>query len=320
LPPADITKKSGVRRRTPPRGFRKVPAFLTLVFLLLPALPAAAQDTSSFPRIERLDNRDPVFKQYQDDVALSRRRVFGAAGAAAAGQLRLYRYAPAGENLYQLSARCNVPYASLATLNRLRHPEGLGAGVLLPSVPGIFVPEEAESDLERLIALSRSESDGTAIVISGQKWLFFPGADFTPTERIYFLNEGFHFPLRSYRVTSSFGLRSSPFTGRLQNHRGLDLAAPAGTPVYAARDGTVSERGSDAVYGNYVIVNHGDSWASLYGHLSSISAAKGDRVGRNTVIGLVGSTGQSTGPHLHFEIRKNGTALDPDKLLFAGGR
>jgi murein DD-endopeptidase MepM/ murein hydrolase activator NlpD len=278
-----------------------------------------AQGASSFPRIERLDNRDPLFKQYQADVALARRRIYGSASAGKdlAGQLRVYAYTSAGgEDIYQLSARCNVPYSALATLNRLRNPGTDNSFFLLPSVPGIFVPEEPANDLERLTASSRSEADGVLITLEGKRWLFFPGADFTPTERVYFLNEGFHFPLRSYRITSAFGMRPSPFTGRPQNHNGLDLAAPAGTPVYAARDGVVSELGTDSVYGNYIVVVHGDSWASLYGHLSSFSAVRGEKVGQNTIIGRVGSTGQSTGPHLHFEIRKNGAAQDPGKLLF----
>jgi murein DD-endopeptidase MepM/ murein hydrolase activator NlpD len=94
------------------------------------------------------------------------------------------------------------------------------------------------------------------------------------------------------------------------------MAAPAGTEVYAAREGIVTESGADPVYGNYLVIAHEDKWASLYGHLSSIAVNLHSRVRQDTVIGRVGSTGLSTGPHLHFELRKNGTALDPGRLLF----
>jgi murein DD-endopeptidase MepM/ murein hydrolase activator NlpD len=171
-----------------------------------------------------------------------------------------------------------------------------------------------------LLASARDTGGGIIITVDRlekpERYIFLPGEDFKPTERTYFLNTGFRFPLQNYRITSTFGMRPSPFTGKLQNHQGLDLAAPQGTNVYAAREGRVSETGSDFVYGNYVIIAHADGWASLYGHLSAVTVSLQDKVGRDTVIGRVGTTGQSTGPHLHFEIRKNGQALDPGKLLF----
>jgi murein DD-endopeptidase MepM/ murein hydrolase activator NlpD len=281
---------------------------------------AEAQEAGSFPVIQTLDVRDPVFKQYVADVDLARRAVFGQNPKTAADYFRIYAYTPAGdEDILRLSARCNIPYAALATLNRISHSDTLKGRILLPSVPGIFIPESPSNDLERLIAGSR-DSGGEILTVrteaGAERFLFFPGADFTPTERTYFFNSAFRFPLRSYRITSPFGVRPSPFTGKPQRHNGLDLAAPAGTDVYAAREGTVAESGSDPVYGLYVVIAHADNWASLYGHLSSASAVPGAKVGRDTVIGKVGSTGQSTGPHLHFELRKNGAAQDPSKLLF----
>ncbi|MDR2210584.1 MAG: M23 family metallopeptidase [Spirochaetaceae bacterium] len=285
-----------------------------------------AQEAYSFPSIERLDPRDPVFKQYLSDVELARRALFGQGITAqtqkdVTGLLRIYSHTPGeGDDIFRLAARCNVPYAALATLNRVSHPGMFKGSVLLPSAPGIFIPESPSNDLEQLLALSRSGEKGVIITIrrdrGPERFLFFPGEDFSPTERSYFLNSGFHFPLRTYRITSPFGIRPSPFTGRLQNHRGLDLAAPMGTEVYPAREGVVAEMGTDPVYGNYIIVAHDGNWVSLYGHLASFSAVLHGRVTRGSPIGKVGSTGQSTGPHLHFELRKNGTAMDPSKLLF----
>jgi len=284
---------------------------------------AEAQEGESFPSINRLDTRDAVFKQYLADVETARRRLFGREREKneLGGLVRLYSYTPQKEDdLFRVSARCNVPYAALATLNRISHPDQLSGAVLLPTMPGLFVPEEPGNDLERLIAGAREMEGGTVITVRvggrSEQFLFFPGADFSPTERSFFLNRGFRFPLRNYRITSPFGMRSNPFTGKPQKHNGVDLAAPTGTEVYAARGGKVADIGTDPVFGNYIIVAHDDNWASLYGHLSSFSTSRNSTVTVNSVIGKVGSTGQSTGPHLHFELRKNGAAQDPTRLLF----
>jgi murein DD-endopeptidase MepM/ murein hydrolase activator NlpD len=101
-------------------------------------------------------------------------------------------------------------------------------------------------------------------------------------------------------------------------HHGFDLAAPEGTEVYAAGDGIVTEIGNDPVYGSYLVIKHGETWASLYGHLSKIETTLRTPVRSGNLIGRVGSTGQSTGPHLHFELRRNGEALDPGRYLFKG--
>jgi murein DD-endopeptidase MepM/ murein hydrolase activator NlpD len=297
-------------------------AFLAFFFLQSFGRGLGAQEAETFPAIERLDVRDLIFKQYVTDVDHARQRLRdrNQDKKKAAENLRIYSYTPeADEDIFRLAARCNVPYAAMATLNRISHPDMLKGPVLLPTVPGIFVPEDPSNDLERLISSSRDSEGGIIITLrqgEPKRFLFFPGADFSPTERSYFLNSGFRFPLRNYRITSPFGIRPSPFTGRPQRHNGLDLAAPLGTEVYAAREGRVAELGTDAVYGNYIVIAHDDNWVSLYGHLSSFSTSLHSTVSRDSIIGKVGSTGQSTGPHLHFELRKNGTALDPTKMLF----
>ena len=118
-------------------------------------------------------------------------------------------------------------------------------------------------------------------------------------------------------ITSRFGKRVDPVTKRRNTfHKGIDIAAPSGTPVYAAADGTVTKaefvKGG---YGNLIILKHGDNIATYYGHLSKIIAGKGGRVKRGDLIGRVGTTGKSTGPHLHFEVRRGNQALDPEKFI-----
>ncbi len=106
-------------------------------------------------------------------------------------------------------------------------------------------------------------------------------------------------------------MRANPFSGNVVMHQGVDLAAPEGTEVYAAADGVVTYTGFDPIYGNYIIISHSDRWTSLYGHLQIIEAVLRTNVKSGSLIGRVGSTGQSTGPHLHFELRQDGRALNP---------
>ena len=286
-----------------------------------------AQDQGSFPVITRLDPADTAFRQYAADVEEARRRIHnreraGETEASLAEALTVYAYRPGPrDDAFSLAARCNVPVSALATLNRLPHPESFARApsLLLPSMPGIFVAESPDTDLELLLSAGRT--GGIPVAINGngvnRRFFFIPGADFSPTERAFFLNIGFRYPLRDFRLSSPFGPRRNPVTGNFAVHQGLDLAAPEGTGVYAAREGEVADLGFDPVYGNFIIIRHGENWTSLYGHLSKFETALRNRVGSGTLIGRVGSTGQSTGPHLHFELRQNGRAQDPGRLLFS---
>jgi murein DD-endopeptidase MepM/ murein hydrolase activator NlpD len=123
-------------------------------------------------------------------------------------------------------------------------------------------------------------------------------------------------PLKSaYHISSSFGFRIHPITGKKKLHAGIDMAAPKGTPVYAAESGVVTVARSYSGYGNCIIIDHGGQLWTLYGHLSSIQVKEGETVKRGEKIGLVGSTGQSTGNHLHFEVRKNAEPVNPAPYL-----
>ncbi len=114
------------------------------------------------------------------------------------------------------------------------------------------------------------------------------------------------------RVSSGFGYRIDPVYKDRRLHPGLDFTAPVGTPIYAAADGVVKDAGfNTGGYGNRVVVNHGFGYETLYAHMVRIKARVGTKVKRGEVIGYVGSTGKSTGPHLHYEVHKNGTQLDP---------
>ena len=116
------------------------------------------------------------------------------------------------------------------------------------------------------------------------------------------------------RVTSTFGYRMHPLLGFMRMHKGMDIGAPYGSPIYAAIDGIVSFAGRSGGYGNFVKLSHASGYASGYGHMSRIAVAPGTRVARGQVIGYVGSTGMSTGPHLHWEVWKNGVPVNPRSI------
>ena len=302
---------------------------LTLAFYLFYfSLPVFAQQSAGydFPEIRRLDPTDMSFRQLMSDVEANRIRLASirnnrssSTPEETAGHLTIYQYTTRpGDDLFFLAARSNIPYSALASLNRISSPTAVEAGniILLPSCPGIFIPVNSDSDLEMILRAARQNNQGSVelrIAVAGipQSFLFFPGADFTPTERAFFLNSGFRFPLRNYRISSSYGMRIDPFSGDHSMHQGIDLAAPEGTEVYAAADGVITAAGYDPVYGNYIIISHSNRWTSLYGHLQIIYSTLRSEVKSGSLIGRVGSTGQSTGPHLHFELRQDGMAFDP---------
>lgn len=126
-------------------------------------------------------------------------------------------------------------------------------------------------------------------------------------------------PLTSeYRLTSGYGTRVDPFRGRLAYHSGMDLAGPYGSKILASTDGRVTFTGWKGAYGNMVDVEHGFGFSSRYGHLSKILVKKGQFVKKGQVIAIQGSTGRSTGHHLHYEVRYNNKALNPKNFLKAG--
>ena len=124
-----------------------------------------------------------------------------------------------------------------------------------------------------------------------------------------------YLPADRYSISSNFGVRRDPFTGRAAMHPGLDIRGAYGAPIYAAGDGVVTFAGKMSGYGNAVEISHGNGLVTRYGHMSAIRARVGQRVAAGAVIGAIGSTGRSTGPHLHFEVRVNGKPINPRPFL-----
>lgn len=215
--------------------------------------------------------------------------------------------------------------STLIGVNDIDNVRQLGAGqkLKIPSLDGLTYTVQAGNSLASLSAkfnvsleelLDVNELDSETLT-AGQQ-LFIPGAKLDSQKLQQALGTLFKMPLFAhYRISSRFGYRSDPFTGARTFHTGVDLACPQGTPVVSAASGSVSFVGYSNIFGNYIIVKHTNGYQTLYGHLSKILARKGQRVSQGTRIGLVGSTGYSTGPHLHFTIYKNGKLVDPLRTI-----
>ena len=230
-----------------------------------------------------------------------------------------------GEQILQLAIAFGVSQDSIMSLNKIKNARLLQIGQLLkiPSMDGILYTVKERDNLESiakkhdisLTALKQVNNIEDDLLNSGRV-IFLPGAhlDFMTIQEIN--GDLFVCPLRGrYRITSRFGWRSDPFTRNRSFHNGVDMAIARGTPVYASLAGQVVSTGYSTVYGNHVIIQHHSGYKTLYGHLTSIFTRPNNYVGPNTQIGTVGSTGRSTGPHLHFTVYKNGATIDPMTLL-----
>jgi uncharacterized protein (TIGR02594 family) len=164
----------------------------------------------------------------------------------------------------------------------------------LPSAPG--TPTPAASSLSKESNVPVTDSSGTTGTATGT-------------------SSGYTSPVDGARISSKFGYRIHPIKKTRRMHTGVDYAAPLGSPVKATADGTVVRAGVAGGYGNMVEIQHSDGTTSRYAHLHAFRTSVGRPVKQGQVVGLVGSTGQSTGPHLHFEIRKNGSPVDPLGVL-----
>ena len=297
------------------------PILLALLLIGSPLYP-------QYPQIQQLNHKDILFKQLQTDIqAFYQARAADPKTHPGIPPLRFFVYSnPNHLDLFSLAARLNLPYDTMASLNNLSGPDDLDRSrtLVISNTPGIFVTTKPESSLQEIIlsvSISRRQGGQEYLIRTEEKprtMLFFPGERFLPVERAYFLNILFRFPLPRGRLSSQYGSRSNPFTGHPEFHQGIDIAASAGTEIFAARDGIVLEAGMSPILGNFVRLQHGDGYQTVYGHMSLIFVSLKQKVTSGMIIGRVGSSGLSTGPHLHFEVRRKGKSKDPILLLPGG--
>ncbi len=179
---------------------------------------------------------------------------------------------------------------------------------LIPSRDSMVNSYEVISDdTGESVAVGEIVTDG-----SGGGDMAASGSSFAP----YFVSVDAVMPVKNARLTSPFGYRVNPVSGNYGFHTGIDLAVPEGTPISASFYGEVVKTGESDVWGKYVLMRHSDTFETYYCHMSEIYVKEGAVIRQGETIGLVGSTGWSTGPHLHFEVRIDGVRVDPERLLY----
>jgi murein DD-endopeptidase MepM/ murein hydrolase activator NlpD len=229
-----------------------------------------------------------------------------------------------GDTVSGIALNFSISLGAVIASNGISNAHSLREGQVLriPNMDGLpYTVKERDtlSDISRSIGVPLEAildaNDIQSDLISAGMTLFIPGARMRNEDLKLALGELFVYPLRGARLSSPFGWRNDPFTGVRRYHAAIDLSAPQGTPIKAAMDGVVSVVGYDNNLGNFIIISHSGGFQTSYAHLHTSSARKGDQVRQGTQIGTVGSTGYSTGPHLHFAIYKNGRAVNPLDLL-----
>lgn len=301
-----------------------VSSAVTVDTAALPLISFPAQDDS--PETKREKNL--IFKQFSEEAEYN-------AGIFPGGErwrkdgtekeiyLSFYKVEiPRNMDFLWLSSRMSpVTKETIATLNNITSADEqiFGTTIIVPTFSGIFVPEKVSSAWESMLhhnfVNEKTKRTCRKFLIDGKKYYFFERERFNPTLLLYFLDTNMYPPVEESVLTSDFGFRISPVSGQRKFHKGIDLAVPTGTKVSACKAGTVAETGFDSVYGNYIIIKHFGGLSSLYAHLSKISVEKNQKISKGREIGKSGSTGVSTGPHLHFELRKNGELKNPGDFI-----
>ena len=229
-----------------------------------------------------------------------------------------------GDTVSGIASRAGLRnFGTLLSVNNIDNARRISAGQTLriPSTDGLLYTVKKNETLAGIAATHKvnvtallDANDLTHETLSVGQKLFIPGASLSSFELRKALGELFIYPIMG-RLTSPFGYRNDPFTGARSFHSGIDLAAPIGTSVKATLDGRIAETGFNRIFGNYVIITHDRGYQSLYGHLSAIYVKRGQYVTQGAIVGAVGNTGYSTGPHLHLSIYKNGGLINPFSVL-----
>ena len=237
-------------------------------------------------------------------------------------QMTHYR-TQSGDTLSKIASRYKLNLDTIVSWNGIRDGRRIGVGTVLdlPNSDGLKYVVRRGDTLQGIARSWGVDFNGVldwnrlaSSVISVGQELFLPGARMNPNELNRILGNLFMYPVQG-RISSFFGERSDPFTGVPNYHNGIDIVNRPGTPVAAAMAGTVAEVGFNYNYGNYVILKHSGQYQTLYGHLLRSLVGRGQRLQQGEKLGEVGTTGYSTGPHLHFSIFHNGQPVDPLRFL-----
>jgi hypothetical protein len=296
---------------------------LPIILTILHVLVTGAGNTllaQSYPEVE-LQQQNSAFQFIQRSITQFYRFEVGQAELP---ELTFFLKQNTGDwELLNLSSRFQLSPDTIGSVNRiLSLHEPLPSSMVIPNIPGLFIPDEPENDMDLLAQNRLLDSANLRIpvvlVIDGNRvsGAFFPGQRYVQQERLAFLRQAFVPPLERYRVSSPFGIGPDPFTNRTRNHQGIDLV-PVGLnqTVIASARGLVEVAEFNRLFGYHVIIRHNEVFITLYAHMTHLRVTPGQMVHAGTPLGTVGMTGLATGPHLHFEIRRNDVPLNPAQYI-----
>ncbi len=298
--------------------------FIYSFFLLLLCFPLMANFKFEIERLFVLNDSDYRYLAFKKSIRKSK---FYRGNYSVKKKLEKLKfgeyYLQKGETLYTVAGKMGISVGAIATASGINffYDVKEGQRLLIPNFDGlIYTVYERRSvkslgkefnikikDIKYFNHISRS-------YLSSGDWIFLPGAAKTSIEQALFYGDAFIDPLPKSRISSEYGYRIHPIKNRYIFHGGIDLAANYNTPVLAAQKGVVIFTGFVKGYGNLIILVHRYGYKTYYGHLARILVKKGQKIKISALIGRVGSTGDSTGPHLHFELRRNNKRVNPKRF------
>lgn len=276
-------------------------------------------DSSKIPFVQNPDfSKDLVFRQFLEDADFNAKIKNDKTIL-----FTFYKiHVPKNMDFIWLSSRLSPVYKdTIATLNSFSSAKQQieDTVIIAPSFNGLFIPQKPQNAWEELLYKKYSTQgkiqSSQIFKIDGKVFYFLKDERFDSTSALFFLDTNMYSPLKEHILTSNYGYRISPISGKWKFHSGIDLACPQGSEVYACKTATVKETAFNSIYGNYIVLQHYNGMTSLYAHLSKILVKKEDKVNGGQLIAKSGTTGASTGPHLHFELKENGKTTDPAKVF-----
>ena len=271
-------------------------------------------------QIDRLHYDDVNYNSLYESTVASKNRIIREERESSYSVPRIYRYRlEAGEDIWTIIAKTSLTIDAIATLNRIDFIGMLheGVDVYLPDTLGVFF----DSGHEKAALAERFGMTEDAVLSvedprdEGETLFFVPEKELSFLERVYLTGVVFHAPLMG-RQSSTYGVREDPFINERAFHGGVDIETKEGKLVRASRHGKVVFAGEGTGYGLLVVLAHDLGYHTLYAHLAEILVEEDDYVDTGYAIGKAGSTGRSTGPHLHFEIRRYREPLNPENIPF----
>lgn len=227
-----------------------------------------------------------------------------------------------GESIHSIARKFGMDEVTLVNINNIQYASVVRAGrkLKIPNQDGIVIKIKNEKELIAAAKKYNFEKEELGRInalpdqpVTEEKPIFIPGVKFDSLTRSLMLGEYFRRPAYG-RFTSMYGYRKDPWTGTRNFHQGVDIANRSGGNIYSAAPGTVIYTGWSWIYGNMIRIKHTGGYVTLYGHLDRITVKRGSWVNSGTVIGKMGSTGRSTGTHLHYEVRQWGRTINPMKV------